>query len=180
VRRGAAVEAAWAREAGAAAAMARRRGDSSAEDGEPWPLRRTEGPFASPRRREQRRRGLGGLGLAGRSGQGGPPPDGGRDAVAPTRDGAGASGGRAPRAPSRRRRAGGRVGSELRPRGHGAELVRLGGAERSGAGRTSGPARVSIQSPPYRATDTARELALHFGELLSAPRCSKKNAKGTL
>ena len=86
------------------------------------------------------------------------------------------------RAHRRGRRGGGGGRAELRPRGHGAELVRLGGAERGGAERrrTSGPASVSFQSPPYRATDTARELALHFGELLSAPRCSKKNGKGAL
>ena len=99
---------------------------------------------------------------------------------------------RARRTPARARRAHrrrpartGEAGAEAAAGGQSSGRVAMapsscGLAGRSGAGRTSGPARVSFQSGPYRATDGARELALHFAEPCSARRCSVFLSKFTL
>ena len=50
----------------------------------------------------------------------------------------------------------------------------------TGEGRTRGPARVSLARLLFCAGCAVREAVRHFTELLGAPRCRGKNAKGEL
>ena len=131
--------------------------------------------------RAERRRGL--AGMAGRSERrraaalpggtaGSGPPRRYGSAAAPRRALRRCHGGNEAGGPSERRRCCVRVGGAL--------SRRAGSAAVGDDSKDEGAARVSFQSRPYRATDAARELELHFQEPLSVPRCTEKYAKGAL